>query len=575
MFLDFPQAGRAYRRHQYWSSEQSEVLIYHEYLRDYVWLWCEHDELLNWGPGGLGKSAGWAAVCYEDYCADPVNTTTVLVSTSLELLEDRIWGEVKKLHSHLVHERGPSYEATVGKIVNSKPARIELSGAGRKRSGIFCIASPPGDSKENVKRQIGRHNQWTRILNDEANAVSDAAVDVVDNLGITGDGGTIHVRWGNPDSWLNRFGRDSMPRDISRSELYRKMPRLWHCENGGLCLFQDARKSPSMGHPEGWEVGMREYPFMHSKPDNERLLRKGKDSFTYWVQGIGFIPPGDVKNTVLSEAQILDSGATGSTVFWESSDRIFIWGLDPAYGGECECPIVPLEVGIRQDEQGYRRLTIQVHPVHYIERPASGDILEAIIAGVARFTADNPRWKPDDGAVDCTSGQIVVANALARKWQTKKIYQVGFNVVVTDLAVSAKNDQPAKKVYKDRWTELWMNAHEFVVNGHIRGLPHVIQEQLTNRRVKQLTTPMQIESKKESEWQGGWDEADAFICGLAKLREVYGIHPGMDHPLLVETRKAQQEERRQKRQTSKRRVRTRGYSGITSRSRRGYGLTRS
>lgn len=574
IFLDFPQNGKEYQGHQYWNAAGNDVLTYHPYLRDYVWLWCQNDELLNWGPGGIGKSAGWAAVCYEDYCADPENTTTVLVSTSLEILEDRIWGEVRKLHSHLVHQRGPEYEARTGRIVNSKPPRIELQRAGRKRSGIFCIASPPGDSRENVKRQIGRHNKYTRLLNDEANAVSDAAVDVVDNLGITGSGSIIHVRFANADSWLNRFGHDSTPARLTRSQLYREMPRVWETKHGGLCLFQDGRKNPSIAHKDGPEAGMDAYPFMHSKKDNERLLRKGKDSFTYWVQGIGFIPPGDVKNTVLSEAQILDSGADQTEVFWDSPERIYLWGLDPAYQGDCLCPIVPVECGIRIDENGYKRFTILFHEIHYISRGASSGIMEDIIAGVDGFLSDAPEWdsKKDGevsrikhGAIDCTCGQVVVHGGLTTKFGGG-MSKIGFNDKRSEMSVSSKNNTPAKEYYKDRWTELWMNAHEFVVHGHVRGMPMKIQEQLSNRRVKQMSTPMQIESKEESEWKGGWDETDAFVTILAKLREELGVHPGMDNPVFkrraAEASKIRDKRRRDvQRNASKRYSITRGRAG--------------
>ena len=329
---DFPQDG------------SQQVYIDHHYCADYFQAFCAlggdwsdapegmatflgnptgdvGDQCCNTGPGGLGKSAVWAMVAYQDYKADPENTLVILISTSLVILNDRIYGSILAYHNFLADQFDRKvYEDRYGRPLKQNPQAILLEGSGSRRTGLICVSAPPGETLQSVQKQIGRHARRTRMFQDEANAVAESATDAGINLGIVGEGTYKEIKFANGAGWLDPLGRDMVPNDRPRKALYRDLddiPKWWRTRKG-LCLFQDGRKNPSVNHPDGPRAGMKAFPFLPSFKDLERIAKSsgGTDSFFYWVQAIGMVPPDGTTNTVLSEGQCMDNHALEADVNW-------------------------------------------------------------------------------------------------------------------------------------------------------------------------------------------------------------------------------------------------------------------
>jgi hypothetical protein len=548
---DFPQDG------------SQQVYIDHHYCADYFQAFCTlggdwsdapegmatflgnpsgdvGDQCCNTGPGGLGKSAVWGMVAYQDYKADPENTLVILISTSLVILNDRIYGSILAYHNFLADQFDrKGYEARYGRPLKQNPQAILLEGSGSRRTGLICVSAPPGETLQSVQKQIGRHARRTRMFQDEANAIAESATDAGINLGIVGEGTYKEIKFANGAGWLDPLGRDMVPNDRPRKALYRDLddiPKWWRTRKG-LCLFQDGRKNPSVNHPDGPRAGMKAFPFLPSFKDLERIAKSsgGTDSFFYWVQAIGMVPPDGTTNTVLSEGQCMDNHALESDVNWLKVHRT-VFGMDPSFQGRNKAVVVIAEVGTALVDDA-EKMIIRVVDMQPINLNPRKDIEEQLVSGLAGLLAPL-NMTPADGGIDASVGQVVVANAIERSLG-RGIYKIGFGESISGLSkaarkagrqvqrVSGSDPTLCSDAYKDRPTEIYMNAKQFVINGHIRNMPRLVMEQLTSREIKTSATPMQIVSK-EASVGNEWDEADAFCVMLTTLREKFGIHPGGD-----------------------------------------------
>ena len=257
------------------------------------------------------------------------------------------------------------------------------------------------------------------------------------------------------------------------------------------------------------------------------------------------MPPDGVSNTVLTEGQIIDNHAQNPVGRWVKEPSIFI-GMDSSYQGKNKTALQPFEVGQTRADDGSERLTIHllktvVEPMNALE-----DIENQLIA-ILRSVCETHNVPMRRVAMDASVGQMVVVNAVERALGAG-VYAVGFGekhgineagrmakrakkqVSAGHLMrVSASDSRLSGEVYKDRKTELWMNAKHFVVHGHLRGMSGEIAKQLSSKEIQTAATPMQVAAKNNKGGENDSDDqTDALLVGLAMLRERFGIHPGGD-----------------------------------------------
>ncbi len=503
-----------------------------------------YDDIRNWGSGGTGKSEVWGAIAHMELMADPVNTTVVMVSTSLEMLNDRMFGAAVKCYEYNGNQPG--------RMLNTKPQKIEYKVEGTKRSGIYCAAVEDGDSAEKVKKRLGVHNLRTFLFIDEENAVPVTAFNAWYNMKMTG----VSKRRGcsNPDSWHNHAGELSEPSHFSRKEVIKLITEAdmndpvsiaFKCKGEGrgsksIVVHSDARRNPNIMMDEGTNR-------LHFLPGRENVMQSllGKTADTYsffdYVQVLGCIPPEGVSRTVLSQANIDNRFAMEAVVPWKQ----FIGRTmccDPAFQGQHKAVAIIIDYGIC-NVNGEDQIIISCGRPIYIPTDANKDLGEQLITRYCEI-AEEYGVTSRDIAIDATSNQVVIAQGIETRigagvYKVSSADEIGLSETGRlnkaakkkveehhELTVSLTDKRKCKLAYKDRPTELWMNIREFVMHGHIRDLPYKCAHQLTSREFEEGVSPVQIISKKNMPGKGSPDETDALSVGLIKLRERDLIHPG-------------------------------------------------
>lgn len=509
-----------------WCLYPKTILKWHHFLDDVVDAFLNEDRVVHIGPTSIGKSHMWAAVLDADWVVAPKITSTILGSTSLEALEERIFGCIKKLHK----AANDANDGTLPGNVFKQPKGIFCDDGGN-RTGIYCVGVKPGDTETEIQKHIGKHPPRFRVILDEPQGMPWAIIRAQVNAGSSGE--YKFVAMGNPKSWADTLGRICEPQG-GRKYVQDQMPKYWRSTwYGALVMFHDGRTNPSVTHPEGPEAGRREFPFMLSAARIEEVRdTEGEDSPDFWTMMIGFFPPGGLVKTVCSESEFITHGATDPVVHWQDTPVRYA-GLDPAFAGVDRFLADVWEHGfdtmgnmvVRHAETIDIKLELSRGN---IEQQSAEKVVEEL---KARSIPIN------NVAIDSTAAQSEFANWVEKVWGETGLWRVDYASRVSDLPVPSapgarKEDgspRTCRDEYKDRPTELYMSFAAFVTSGHLRNVPMEVVHQMSCRNIVERARPMQIEPKDDAYKTkiGGRspDEADAAVICFDMLRQRFGIVP--------------------------------------------------
>lgn len=458
-----------------------------------------------WGPSSSGKSTDAGLIILADWLSAASETTTIVCSTTKDMLEKRIFGEIIRYHG-LYKDQLP------GTYYRSKNAI--LFGDENSKNGIFGIAIQKGTAKQALGNLIGIHNRFNRLVVDEMQATLPVVMDATDNLS-TGEEFKF-LGMGNPESRLDLLGQysepvngwDSVSADVTES---------WETKFGKTHFF-DGLKSPAIKEPK------RLYFLLNQKQIDDLAKRRGEDSPAFWSQRRGFVPPEGLTQTVLTESAISKYHCMDNPEW--VSDYTMVGGLDPAYssGGD-RCVLRPAAIGMFT----WGVLGIALLPPIVINlKLSTGQPMTYYITEQVKRHCVQLEITPENLAVDTTGVQGMLVDVLEKEWG-KGILRVDFVGNATDLPASLEDPRPAKDVYKNRVSELWMNFSEFSRFDQIRGLDLETAKEFCLRQLmdKDLRW-IWIEPKKIMKTRTGQspDLSDATACVTAFARERMGIHPG-------------------------------------------------
>lgn len=139
----------------HWAEKCLEVYL------DYVYIGAM-------GCAGSGKSDSFGGNVLTDWYAHSDCTTVLVSSTSLDSLELRIWGMIKKYHKAAKSGRSwlPGYMIEGRKMITLDPR--DDSGDGRDfKNGIIAVACKKGNQYVGLGPLVGIHNKRVRLLADE------------------------------------------------------------------------------------------------------------------------------------------------------------------------------------------------------------------------------------------------------------------------------------------------------------------------------------------------------------------------------------------------------------------------
>jgi len=488
--------------------------------------WCDNDWLTVWGASSTGKSTTFGLVSLAHWMSAPWCTTMTVCSTTKDALRKRIWCEVLKFYSHVRGAPGRYYPGRTAIIYPqvADPNSLEsfdfdenAPEIKESRSGIFGVAVQKGTIQESFSNLIGVHNTYNALLLDEMQSVREAAVEAVSNL--QGGKEFKFVGMGNPSSRLDLLGRYSKPKSGKWQDINANMDG-WETDRG-YCIFLDGRKSPAIVTPGG----ATKYSFLLKQTDiDTRRKWFGENSFKFWSQTIGFIPPDDAEQTVFTETFIIHNGMDGQAD-WDYNFEL-VAGIDWAFteGGD-RCILQPARVG-------------RVNGVHTIE------FMETVLISID-VSDDEPTSfitakkamrecmrlgiKPEMVGCDTSATQGPQTDILEQVWEFG-VLRVGFGGKASDALVKSDEDKPASEVYANRMTELWYQLYNLGRARQVRGVDADLSLELISRRLaveKQGRTNqlLRLESKQIMKGRTGKspDIADGAVIAVEVAVQRLGL----------------------------------------------------
>ncbi len=140
----------------------------HRWFDLFLEKWLTHKYVAVLGPKSSGKTANSAIVHLLDYYCFSSCTTVIVCSDTLENLEDRIWGEIKKYH----RTAKESFSWLPGHLIEGRrrlvtDARDNAEDGRDFRQGMVGIPVKRGGEVASISSFVGRKNKRVRICGDE------------------------------------------------------------------------------------------------------------------------------------------------------------------------------------------------------------------------------------------------------------------------------------------------------------------------------------------------------------------------------------------------------------------------
>ena len=241
------------RRGGVWDQDGREcgAGLFHHYKELQKIIWPHHDhhrwsdlvltELLAnnvtaiLGPKSTGKTHYAAKYAVTEYICFPNETTILISSTTLDTLELRIWGEIKKLY----REARERFSWIPGNLINYKHClatdEVEDGEIRDFRNGIIAIPCMVGNQYVGLGKYVGIKNKRVRLMADEAQFMGVGFLDAISNL--DGNEDFKAAIMGNPLDPMDQLGRAAEP-EVGWSSLPEpKATTVWNTRfANGRCI---------------------------------------------------------------------------------------------------------------------------------------------------------------------------------------------------------------------------------------------------------------------------------------------------------------------------------------------------
>jgi hypothetical protein len=460
-----------------------------------------------WGPAASGKSTRGAIFGLMMWLASPMDTTVLVLSTTRDALEHRIWREVVKFYKMRENE-------FPGALVPSKTA-IYFDKKGDTLSGIHGVAVQKGTIQDSLGNLIGRHNTNMIIILDEMQSMREAVLEAWDNWSVAPN--ALFLGMGNPMSKLDLLGSVSMP--VGGWSKLTTEKEEWRTKRG-VTLFFDGLKSPGVDDPV-------KHPYLLCQHHIDAMMEDpGPDHPRFWTMRRGFLPPDGLIWSVLTE-QMIGQYHVQDDVIWESAP-VRVCGCDPAYssGGD-KCILQPALVG--RMANGAIGIAFSEPITVNLVAEVGKSMLDTLTSDIAKHLI-SLNCPITNFGMDTTGNQWILADAIEDKMNQTGIRRVSFTGGASKDPISLQDPRPASELYSNKVTELWGRFGTYVKNDMIRGLPQETAKQFCIRIIdfdKGNKRRVTIESKKLLKERLGFspDEADAAVVLVDVVRTVLGILP--------------------------------------------------
>lgn len=497
--------------------------------------YVNHRSIVVIGPASSGKSCSAATNCLVDYYAFPTCTTIIVCSTKKEMLEQRIYGEIKKFH-RLAKER---YPWLPGNLIESRLRIVtdhkDQAKEGRDfRNGVVGVPCQNKAGFVGLGDFVGVKNKRVRLVGDELSLMPRVFVDSIANLD------------SNPDFKVYGLGNCKDTTD-ALGVLAEPHPELGGWEGGidqqpktktwktrmakGICVQLVGSDSPNLDGKLG-------IPLIDQAYIDRQVAFYGRDSLQFTMMCEGRMPRGQGSRRVLTRQLCLKNGAMEQPV-WKNNNRTRIGFLDAAFrgvGGD-RCIFGEMQFGEESEPLDGGELLNQMvsqsidraKPKHILALidlvlvPISDNISDVPEDQITRFCLEQCSARgisPDNFFFDSGMRSSLVS-AMCRIWSTQ-VCPVDFGGKPSRRPVSAGIDVLCLDYYSKFVSELWYSCRHVVEAGQFRGMTEEVMLEFCSREWKLVgANKTEVETKAEMKTKIGRspDLADAVVTGIEGARQ--------------------------------------------------------
>lgn len=427
------------------------------------------------GPASSGKSREAADFALVSYYAFPECTTVLVSSTEREMLEMRIWGEMKKAH-RLAKER---YPYLPGYLIESRQrivtdTRDEMKEGRDFRNGITGCAVRRGGQFIGLSGFIGVKNKRLFHIADELQFMPTAFLDAIANL--NKNQGFKGIGLGNPKDITDCLGKFCEPSanaggwdgNIDQTGGTKTWPTRFA---EGCCVQLVGSDSPNMDVPEGEP---EPYPFLIGRRAIQADIDfYGKDSIQFCMMDEGRFPRGQGQRRIITRQMCLKFGAMEEAV-WQNENRTRIGFVDAAYGsvGGDRCVFGEIQFG--NDVNGRQTLSL----ISTMVVPVTSQAAELPEDQIANFVRDQcvTRNIPPENCFFDSTGRGSLMASFARLW-SPNVQPVEFGGKASERQVSNEIHASCRDYYFNFRSELWFTVRLIVMSGQFRGMSEEVMNE--------------------------------------------------------------------------------------------------
>lgn len=511
---------------------------WHSWLDLQVKSYLEYRTIGVIGPASTGKTFCAGVCVLFDYYCFPSTTTVLVCSTTREMLENRVWGEIKKYHK-IARERlswipGHLIEGRQRIITDERTEGNE----GRDfRNGLQGVPIKRGENYVGLGDFAGVKNKRVRVVFDEMHLLPRVAVDAISNL----DKNPDLKAWGlgNPKDTTDALGVLMEPAahlggwdgGIDQTP----KTKTWEIRRPqGVCIQLPGPDSPNLDGKLG-------IPLISQTDIDRDVAFYGKDSLWFTMMDLGQMPRGQGSRRVLTRQMCLKFGAMEEPN-WETSQRTKIGFLDAAYrgvGGD-RCVFGELQFGnetppvnaaeldsaiLSQSTNGRSKHMIlalietMLVPITSKVGDAS-DMPEDQIVNFVRAQCEARGIAPQNFFFD-SGMRTSLVSAFARLWSAQ-VCPIDCGGSASQRKVSDDIDVVCKDYYSKFITEQWYSVRLIVEARQFRGMTEEVMNEFSMREWTMVgANRIEVETKEKVKLKNGRspDLADAVAIGCEGARQ--------------------------------------------------------
>jgi hypothetical protein len=512
-------------------------VMFHNWNNLIIDNYLTHRTIVLIGPASSGKTHSAALCLLMDYYCFPTQTTGIVCSTTRDRLEDRIWGEIKKLH-RLATSR---YRWLPGHLIEGKQRivtddRNEAEEGRDFRNGLVGVPCKKGGEYVGLGDFIGIKNKRVVLVGDELHLLPKVFVTAISNLdknprlvvmglgnpkettdalGVLGEPAAHHGGW--------EGGIDQLPQT-----------KIWETRRPqGVCVQLVGTDSPNLDGKLG-------IPLITQEQIDRDVAFYGRDSLWFTMMNQGMMPRGQGSRRVITRQACLKFGAMNAP-HWSGEPLTRVAFLDAAYrgvGGD-RCVFGELDFGDEValgDKPDVSQSLINIHNPDTPKRKILALVDQMIIPITAGVSSDMPedqivrfvqeqcekRNIPPRNFFFDSGSRTSLVSAFSRIWSTD-VVPIDCGGKPSDRKVTHDIDIVCKDYYQKFVTELWYSVRLAIEAGQVRGLTEeVVWEGCTREWGMTTGNKIEVETKEDMKLKCGRspDLFDALAIGVEGARRL-------------------------------------------------------